>query len=65
VDALDPEPYPPESPLWGVPDLLITPHISSDPIDYRDRMLKIIRENFRRLLAGLPLVNRVDAARGY
>ena len=65
VDVLDPEPYPPELPLWRVPDLLITPHISSDPLDYRDRMLKIIRENFRRLRAGRPLVNRVDPGRGY
>ena len=65
VDVLDPEPHPPESPLWRVPDLLITPHISSDPLDYRERMLKIIRENFRRLLARRPLVNRVDRALGY
>jgi phosphoglycerate dehydrogenase-like enzyme len=65
VDVLDPEPHPKESPLWHVPDLLITPHISSDPLDYRDRMLKIIRENFRRLLAGRPLTNRVDRGRGY
>ncbi len=65
VDVLDPEPHPPDSPLWDVPDLLITPHISSDPLDYRERMLRIIRDNYRRLLAGRPLTNRVDAARGY
>jgi phosphoglycerate dehydrogenase-like enzyme len=65
VDVLDPEPHPAESPLWRVPDLLITPHISSDPLDYRERMLRIIRENFKRLLAHRPLMNRVDRARGY
>jgi phosphoglycerate dehydrogenase-like enzyme len=65
LDVCDPEPLPPESPLWRVPDLLITPHISSDPTDYVERMLTIITDNLDRLLTGRPLRNRVQRARGY
>jgi phosphoglycerate dehydrogenase-like enzyme len=65
IDVCDPEPLPPESPLWKVRDLLITPHISSDPLDYVERTMAIIEDNLRRLLAGRPLRNTVDPARGY
>jgi phosphoglycerate dehydrogenase-like enzyme len=65
IDVCDPEPLPPESALWRVPDLLITPHISSDPLDYVERTMAIIEDNLRRLLAGRPLRNTVDPARGY
>jgi phosphoglycerate dehydrogenase-like enzyme len=65
IDVAQPEPLPPESPLWRTPNLLITPHISSDPTDYVERMARIVVDNARRLVAGRPLRNRVDPARGY
>jgi phosphoglycerate dehydrogenase-like enzyme len=65
IDVTDPEPLPPESPLWRVPNLLITPHVSSDPTDYVARMTRIFVDNARRLLAGRPLRNRVEPRRGY
>jgi phosphoglycerate dehydrogenase-like enzyme len=65
IDVCDPEPLPPGSPLWHTRNLLITPHISSDPVDYVERMTRIFLDNLTRLLAGRPLRNRVLAARGY
>jgi phosphoglycerate dehydrogenase-like enzyme len=65
VDVADPEPLPPDAPLWRVRDLLITPHISSDPADYVERCLTIIVENLRRLATGRPLRNPVDRVLGY
>jgi glyoxylate/hydroxypyruvate reductase len=65
IDVCDPEPLPPESPLWRTPNLLITPHVSSDPTDYVARMTRIFVDNARRLLAGRPLRNRVEPQRGY
>lgn len=65
IDVTDQEPLPPESPLWRVPDLMITPHISSDPVNYVDRMTEIVAENLGRLLDGKPLINRVSRSRGY
>jgi len=65
IDVCDPEPLPPESPLWRTPNLVITPHVSSDPTDYVPRMTRIFVDNARRLLAGRPLQNRVEPQRGY
>lgn len=65
VDVCDPEPPPPDSALWHTPNLLITPHISSDPVDYVERMTRIFLENLTRLVCGRPLRNRVVPARGY
>jgi glyoxylate/hydroxypyruvate reductase A len=65
VDVCVPEPLPPDAPLWDVPNLLITPHISSDVPQYADRVLGLLEDNFRRFLAGRRLRNRVDPHRGY
>jgi len=65
IDVCDPEPLPADSPLWRVKHLLITPHVSSDPADYVDRMSVIFLDNLARLVSGRPLRNRVVPARGY
>lgn len=66
VDVVDPEPLPPESPLWDVPNLVITPHISCDDYGhYADLSLDLVFDNLARLLAGKPLRNRVSAKLGY
>jgi phosphoglycerate dehydrogenase-like enzyme len=65
VDVCDPEPLPPASPLWRVPNLIITPHISSDPPDYAARVIAILKENVGRFLDGRPLMNRIARSRGY
>ncbi|MCH8217262.1 MAG: hypothetical protein IH892_10875 [Planctomycetes bacterium] len=66
IDVTDPEPLPADSPMWDVPNLVITPHMSSDDTDrYIPNTLDVLFENLRRLLAGEPLLNQIDAARGY
>jgi len=66
LDVFDPEPLPRESTLWDIPNLVITPHTSSDDeIWYVPLTLDLVFDNAARLLAGSPLVNKVDPILGY
>lgn len=65
LDVFDPEPLPSSSLLWRTPNLVLTPHCSSDAPDYADRTLDLFFDNFRRYLAGRPLRNMVDRALQY
>ncbi len=66
LDVFDPEPLPSESPLWHVPNLIATPHISSDDdLSYTPLTLDLFLDNARRVLAGKPLRNRVSPKLGY
>ena len=66
LDVFDPEPLPAESDLWATPNLLITPHCSSDDLDrYIPMTLDLIFENVARSIAGRKLLNRVDLGRQY
>jgi phosphoglycerate dehydrogenase-like enzyme len=65
LDVTDPEPLPPESELWTLDNVMITPHISGGTPRYMDRAIELFCDNLRRYLAGEPLRNVVDAERGY
>lgn len=66
LDVVDPEPLPPDSPLWTTPNLVLTPHCAvDDRQQYVPRCLDIFFDNLRRYLGGRPLRNRVEVARGY
>jgi phosphoglycerate dehydrogenase-like enzyme len=61
LDVFDPEPLPDTSPLWGLPNLIITPHCSSDDADeYTPKTLDLVFRNLARLIAGQKLENVVD-----
>jgi len=60
LDVADPEPLPPDSPLWGMPNVLITPHVAILGTPYRQKWEAILLENCRRFAAGQPLINVVD-----
>jgi len=60
VDVTDPEPLPPEHPLWKCPNLLITPHVAGSTPQFSPRAIRIAADQVRRLLAGQPLVNVVQ-----
>jgi len=61
LDVFDPEPLPRTSPLWKLPNLIITPHCSSDDREqYTPRTLDLVFANMERFIAGKPLLNRVD-----
>jgi phosphoglycerate dehydrogenase-like enzyme len=65
LDVFDPEPLPSDSPLWRTPNLIMTPHVSSDAPNYADRTLDLFFRNVARHLAGRPLHNVVDPVREY
>lgn len=67
LDVFEQEPLPPESPLWGMENVIITPHISPNPYSepFQRRQVDLFKENLRRYLAGEPLLNVVDVERGY
>jgi glyoxylate reductase len=50
LDVTDPEPPPPDSPLWRAPNLIVAPHVASATVGTRDAMAEICASN---LLAGL------------
>jgi phosphoglycerate dehydrogenase-like enzyme len=64
LDVTDPEPLPPDHPLWHMQNVIITPHIAWYG-NNRERQRALARENVRRFIAGEPLLNVVDPARGY
>jgi phosphoglycerate dehydrogenase-like enzyme len=66
LDVFDPEPLPASSPLWRTPNLVITPHCSSDDTEqYTPRTLDLVFRNAKRLLAGKRLENIVDPVKQY
>ncbi|MEV5959197.1 D-2-hydroxyacid dehydrogenase [Streptomyces sp. NPDC051987] len=65
LDVLATEPLPADSPLWSVPNLLISPHMSGDTIGRRDELGSQFVELFERWAAGRSLPNVVDKKRGY
>jgi phosphoglycerate dehydrogenase-like enzyme len=60
LDVTDPEPLPSDSPLWAMPNVLITPHVAILGTPYREKWEAILLENCRRFAAGRPLINVVD-----
>jgi len=66
LDVFEQEPLPPEHPLWGLDNVIITPHTAGSTIHYNDRVLDIFLPNLEAYLAGKPLVsNVVDLELGY
>ncbi|HEY1900133.1 MAG TPA: D-2-hydroxyacid dehydrogenase [Steroidobacteraceae bacterium] len=65
LDVTDPEPLPPDNPLWHAPHVLITPHISSRSDLPGEGRWMVARENMRRYALGARMLNVVDQTRGY
>ncbi len=60
LDVFAREPLPPESPLWGLPNVLISPHSASTAGNENQKIVGLFRENLRRYLDGQPLRNVLD-----
>jgi phosphoglycerate dehydrogenase-like enzyme len=65
LDVFTEEPMPPDSPLYGTPNLLLTPHTSWSSDRVVERSVTLFIENLRRFAAGQPLENVVDLEAGY
>lgn len=65
LDVTEIEPLPADSPLWELPNCLITPHVGGQSATRIDDMTDFFCENLRRWQAGRPLINLVDKRLGF
>jgi phosphoglycerate dehydrogenase-like enzyme len=65
LDVYPAEPLPESSPLWEMPNVILTPHVAGASGRYYDRAMELFVANFKRYLADQPLLNRYDSERGY
>src|SRR5256712_4699651 len=65
LDVYATEPLPPGSPLWRIPQVVLTPHIAGTHPQYMERAADLFIANLKRYLAGGPLINEVDKQAGY
>jgi phosphoglycerate dehydrogenase-like enzyme len=65
LDVTDPEPLPPDHPLWKAANVIITPHVANDSDLGYDAQIKVVQENLRRYLAGERMLSVVDVQKGY
>ncbi len=65
LDVFDKEPLPADSAFWELPNVLISPHVAGYAEKGDDRMTDLFCDNLRLFLDGKPLVNIVDATKGY
>jgi phosphoglycerate dehydrogenase-like enzyme len=65
LDVFEQEPLPADSPLWGLENLLITPHTAGLTEKLWHRHYELFSDNLRRYLGGQPLRFVVDKWRGY
>lgn len=65
LDVTDPEPLPPDHPLWLMPNVIITPHVAAQSDRIFERVLGAVGENLRRYVAGEAMLSVVDPERGY
>lgn len=63
LDVADPEPLPAGHPFFTHPAILLTPHVAG--ITRTDSAVHALIDNLRRVIAGTPLVGKVDRRRGY
>jgi phosphoglycerate dehydrogenase-like enzyme len=57
MDVTEPEPLPPDSRLWDMPNVIITPHVGGQAAWRIDKMTDLFCQNLKRRQAGLPLIN--------
>lgn len=65
LDVVDPEPLPPESPLWHAPHLILTPHVAAYTAVATEATDAVLVENLRRYVAGDRMLSVVDINKGY
>ncbi|MBN1855055.1 MAG: D-2-hydroxyacid dehydrogenase [Pirellulales bacterium] len=65
LDVAAMEPLPKDSPLWELPNVLVTPHVGGQSARRADNMTNLFCENLRRWFAGSDLLNLVDKELGF
>jgi phosphoglycerate dehydrogenase-like enzyme len=65
LDVFETEPLPVGSPLWALPGVIVSPHMSGDVVGWRDALVELFTDNLDRFRTGRPLRNVVDKTQGY
>ena len=65
LDVFTPEPLPADSPLWGMDNVLVSPHSASTVATENTLLTELFLDNLERLADGRPLRNRYEPERGY
>ncbi|MFI0444319.1 D-2-hydroxyacid dehydrogenase [Actinomadura sp. 6N118] len=65
LDVFETEPLDEASPLWGLPNVIVSPHMSGDTIGWRHDLVRLFADNLDRRGTGRPLRNVVDKRLGY
>jgi phosphoglycerate dehydrogenase-like enzyme len=65
LDVFEQEPLPPDSPLWELENAMLSPHVAGFTPRYDERAAELFAQNLARYVAGEPLLNLIDRARGY
>jgi phosphoglycerate dehydrogenase-like enzyme len=65
LDVFVDEPLAGSSPLWRMPNVIVSPHMSGDVVGWRSELVALFVDNLTRYLEGRPLRNVVDKSRGY
>jgi phosphoglycerate dehydrogenase-like enzyme len=65
LDVFEHEPLSPSSPLWSMPNVIVTPHVAGFRADYWEAAAGLFAANLRRYLAGEAVANIVDKRAGY
>jgi phosphoglycerate dehydrogenase-like enzyme len=65
LDVTAQDPIPAESPLWDLPNTLITPHVATESVQLSDAVVDFWCENLRRFAENEPLLGVVDRRAGY
>jgi phosphoglycerate dehydrogenase-like enzyme len=65
LDVFRQEPLPTDHPLWTMPNVIVSPHMSGDFVGWLEALVALFADNVDRWLAGQPLRNEVDKQAGY
>ncbi|GAA1787179.1 D-2-hydroxyacid dehydrogenase [Planosporangium flavigriseum] len=65
LDVFATEPLPPESPLWRLPNVVVSPHMSADTEGFAQDLVAVFLRNLHRWIKGEPLDNVLDKKLGY
>ncbi|HYO87007.1 MAG TPA: D-2-hydroxyacid dehydrogenase [Candidatus Limnocylindrales bacterium] len=65
LDVFEEEPLPATSPLWNLPNVILSPHVAGIRADYHQQAAAVFAENLRRYLENDPLLNQVNREREY